>query len=128
MKTENTTPRTGREVTAAKAVSITCKGGFIYGKFVGFRTRTSKDNKPYSGWVIDAGGGLIESRDGGAVEKMEPGRAFVFGANRLDKVLQEVQAGENIRIDYLGKVANDKTATNPKGEGQHHTFKVVYLD
>lgn len=117
-----------REVSAAKAVSITCKGGSVSGKFVGFRTRMSKDNKPYSGWVLDAIAGMVESRDGAAVEKLEAGRVFVFGANRLDKILQEVQAGENIRIDYLGKVANDKTATNPKGEGQHHTFKVVYLD
>lgn len=126
MKTE--TNNTQREVTAAKAVSITCKGGSVSGKFVGYRERTSKAGEIYSGWVIDAIAGQVKSRDGGAVEKLEAGRVFVFGANRLDKVLQEVQAGESIKIDYLGKVANDKTATNPKGEGQHHTFKVVYID
>jgi hypothetical protein len=125
-KDGNNTQAGERAVQESRAVSIAVEGGTISGVFVKFSTRTSKDGKEYSGWIVE-GTGVIEDRKTGKPAAALAGRYFIFGANRLDRQMREVERGEKIKISYLGMEKNE--VAGPDGNyGKHHNYKVVYID
>ena len=124
--TQETAGQTGeREVQTSRAINIQVEGGLVIGELIGFRTRTSHDGNKYSGWVFQAEKVIAENRENKKPESYQPGRYFVFGATRLDRVLQEVETGERVKVVYLGKEKNE--TAGPDGTfGQHHAYRVTY--
>jgi len=116
----------GQEVQPARAVSIQVPGGMIEGELIGYRTRKSKTGEEYSGWVFQATKAVIEDRDTKSATPAAAGRYFVFNATRLDRILQEVNAGDEVRVTYLGKEKNEKPGADGT-TGQHHAFSVRLL-
>jgi len=114
------------EVIPSTLISIEVEGGTITGRYVKTQARTSKHGDEYVVHIFDKASGISLSRSENKPAAFAEGRYAVFGRTRLDRLMREVDRGEVVKIDYLGKMENENAG--PDGQkGEHHAFKVVVI-